>query len=281
MKRSFQILGIITLLVGSFIYNEKVGVVSKLNDDLLTEIKERQNDYKQQPIEAIIKDNTIIPGINGKKVDIKKTYTKMKQIGYFNEKLIVYKPLNVKKQLKNNKDKYIISANKTEKTISLMFKVNNKTNINKIIGILNKTNTKATFFIDSTFLENNHNLIINLINQNHIIGNLSNNEDYTHSDFVWMKTIITSAKKQKNNYCYTQTKNKKILKQCNLQNSYTIIPKTTIKDRPFINIKNNIDKGALIMLEGNKELEKELENIINYIISKGYKIQSLEKVLKE
>jgi len=112
-------------------------------------------------------------------------------------------------------------------------------------------------------------------------GNLSNNEDYTHSDFVWMKTIITSAKKQKNNYCYTQTKNKKILKQCNLQNSYTIIPKTTIKDRPFVNIKNNIDKGALIMLEGNKELENELENIINYIISKGYKIQSLEKVLKE
>jgi len=81
MKQSFQILGIITLLVGSFIYNEKVGLVSKLNDDLLTEIKEKQNDYIEKPIEAIIKNDTIIPGINGKIMDIKKTYTKMKQIG--------------------------------------------------------------------------------------------------------------------------------------------------------------------------------------------------------
>ncbi len=280
MKQSFQILGIITLLVGSFIYNERVGLVSKLNDDLLTEIKEKQSNYKQKPTEAIINGNTIIPGINGKKVDIKKTYTKMKQIGYFNEKLIVYKPLKVKQGLKENKDKYIISANKNKKELSLIFKVNKKTNINKIISVLDKTNTKATFFIDSSFLEKNHNLIINLIEKNHTIGNLSNKEDYTNPDFVWMKTIITNTK-QKDNYCLTQTKNKTILKNCSLQNSYTIIPTTIIKEKPFINIKNNINKGSLIMIEGGSELENELENIINYIVSKGYKIKSLEKVLQE
>ncbi len=280
MKKSFQILGIITLLVGSFIYNEKVGVVSKLNDDLLTEIKENQNNYKQKPIEATIKENTIIPGINGKKIDINKTYTKMKQIGYFNEKLIVYKPLKVKNKLKNNKDKYIVSANKNKKEISLIFKVNNKTNINKLISVLDKTNTNATFFINSSFLENNYNLVINLINKNHTIGNLSNKEDYTNPDFIWMKTIITNTK-QKENYCYSKTKNKTILKNCSIQKSYTIIPTAIIKDRPFINIKNSINNGALIMLEANNQLENELENIINYIISKGYQIKSLEKVLQE
>ncbi|MCI9110376.1 MAG: polysaccharide deacetylase family protein [Bacilli bacterium] len=281
MKKSFQILGIITLLVGSFIYNEKVGVVSKLNDDLLTEIKDKQKDYKQNPIEATIIQDTIIPGRNGKKVDVKKTYTKMKQIGYFNDKLITYKPLKVKNELKDNKDKYIISANKDKKSLSLIFKVNNKSNINKIISILDNTNTKATFFIDSKFLENNQDLVMMLINKKHIIGNLSNKENYNHSDFVWMKTIITKTGNQKNNYCYTPTKNKQILKNCSIHNSYTIIPTKIINERPFITIKNNINKGSLIMLNTSKELENELENIINYIISKGYQIQNLEKVLKE
>ncbi len=281
MKQSFQILGIITLLIGSFIYNEKVGVVSKLNDDLLLEIKESQNNYTQKPKEATIKSNTIIPGKDGKKVDIKKTYTKMKQIGYFDEKLLVYKPLEVKNKLKNNKDKYIISANKNEKTLSLIFKVTNNINLNNIISILNKTNTKATFFIDNTFLEKNNNLVITLIKEGHTIGNLSKKEDYTHSDFVWMKTIITKTGKQKNNYCYAENKNKTTLKSCSIQNSYTIIPTATIKEKPYINIKTEIKKGALISLETNKELENQLENIINYIKGKGYQINPLEKELQE
>lgn len=281
MKQSFQVLGIITLLVGSFIYSEKVDIVSKTNDTLLMQIKEQQNEYKQGPIESKVTKDTIIPGINGKEIDITKTYTKMKQIGYFNEKLIVYKPLKVKNKLSDNKDKYIISANKNKKEISLIFKVKNKDNLNNIISILDKTNTKATFFVDSTFLENNQNLVIYLINQNHTIGNLSNKENYNHPDFVWMKTILTKIGKQRNNYCYTQTKNKNTLKACNTQNSYIIIPVTIIKDKPSINIKNYIDKGSLIMLEVNKELETELENIINYIISKGYKLKSLENILQE
>ena len=95
-----------------------------------------------------------------------------------------------------------------------------------------------------------------------------------------MKTIITNTK-QNNNYCFAKTKNKTILNNCSIQNSYTIIPTAIIKDRPFINIKQNINKGSLIVLEGGSELENELENIINYVISKGYQIKSLEKVLQE
>lgn len=205
----------------------------------------------------------------------------MRQIGYFEEKLLVYKPLKVKNELKDNKDKYIISGNKKDKALTLIFKITNQTNINKIISILDKTNTKATFFIDSTFLEKNHNLVINLIKKGHTVGNLSNKENYSHPDFTWMKTIITSTKQQKNNYCYTKTKNKNVLNNCKINDSYTIIPTAIIKDRPFINAKNNINKGALILIENSSQLEIELENIITYIMSKGYKITSLEKELKE
>ena len=96
-----------------------------------------------------------------------------------------------------------------------------------------------------------------------------------------MKTVITKTGNQKNNYCYIEHKNKTIIKNCKIQNSYTIIPTAIIKEKPLINIKKAITKGAIITLKPTEELEIELENIINYITSKGYQIISLEKQLKE
>jgi hypothetical protein len=42
MKKCFQMIGIITLLIGSFIYTEKVGTAAKLTDPLLNEIKSKK-----------------------------------------------------------------------------------------------------------------------------------------------------------------------------------------------------------------------------------------------
>ena len=281
MKRTFQVIGIIALLIGSFMYTEEVGTTAKLSDELLNEIKTKSPEYKTKPIEATIKGNTIIPGISGKEVDVKKSYKKMKQIGYFNDKLLVYKSVPVKEGLKNNTDKYIISGNPNEKSVSLIFKVDNHTNINEIIGILDNHKIKATFYITSKYLEQNHNLIIRLLQKGHTIGNLSNNEDYSDSDFVWMKTIITSAATQKYNYCYTEKPDKDILKICDLQNSYTIIPTKVVNKRPFITVKQSLTPGAIISLNVISELKGELENIINYITSKGYSIKPLEKQLSK
>ena len=119
-----------------------------------------------------------------------------------------------------------------------------------------------------------------MINEGYTIGNLSNNEDYSDSNFVWMSTILTHSGSQRNNYCYASLEDKDVLKICNMHNSYTIVP-IVIKDNPFINIKNNLTKGAIISLNVNTKTFKELENIINYITSRGYKIKSIETFLKE
>lgn len=281
MKQSFQILGIITLVIGSFMYTEKVSTASKLSDDLLTEIEDKQENYNRQTVESITTKNTIIPGINGQKVNVEASYQNMREVGYFNEKLLKYDTISVKEPLKANQNKYIISGNQTRKQLALIFKVDSQDNINYIISILDNNNVQATFFIDSNFLQNNYNLVITLIQKGYTIGNLSNNEDYTDPDFAWMKTIITSVGNQKNNYCYTTKKNKTILKNCYLQDSYTIIPTFTTNQTPFITVKNNLTKGALISLEVNNNLNKEIENIVNYVLSKGYKIVSLEEELQE
>lgn len=281
MKKFFQIVGVITLMIGSFIYTENVQKVSKTTDTLLNEIKRKKDGYKENAIEPIIKDNTISPGINGKEVDIKKSYEQMSKIGYFDDKLLVYKNLPVENILDKNKDKYIISLNNSKMNINIIFKVENNEDITSIVKVLDKKNIKGTFFITSIFLEKHHNQIIELIERGYTIGNLSNYEDYEDSDFVWMKTIITNIGRQKYNYCLTNKPNKIILNNCKIQNSYTIMTSNIVNQKPLINIKKLLKPGNIIIMKVNTELKKEIEVIINYIDSKGYKIVPLEEGLKE
>ena len=281
MKKIFQIIGVITLMIGSFIYTENVQKASITSNTLLNEIKRKKDSYKENAIEPIIKDNTISPGLNGKEVDVKKSYEEMSKIGYFDDKLLVYKTLPVENILDKNKNKYIVSLNNSKMNISIIFKVKNNDNITNIIKILDKKNIKGTFFVTSGYLEKHQNQIIRLIQKKFTVGNLSNNEDYNDSDFVWMKTIITNIGNQKYNYCLTDKQNKKILSTCTIQNSFTIMTQNIIKTKPFINIKKMLKPGNIIVMDVNNELKKELEIILNYIETKGYNIMSLEEGLKE
>ena len=277
MKRILEIVGIITLLIGSFMYKEEVLMTSKLSDNLLEEIKNKCDKYKIKPIDAIVRDDTIIPGINGREINILESYEKMKEIGYFNDKLIVYNDLVVSNPLKINKDKYIVSGNKSKKEVALIFIVNK--DIYKIVKILNKENAKATFFIDSDYLENNHNYVIKLLKEGHTIGNLSRNNDYSDSDFIWMKTIFINSGYQKNNYCFVSKKDKKVIDICNISDSYTIL--ADVLKNPFTYIRGNLTNGGIYVLSFNNKYFEEVQSIIKYIKARGYEIKSLEELLKE
>lgn len=268
-------------MIGSFIYTDNVQKASVTSDTLLNEIKSKKDGYKENAIEPIIKDNTISPGLNGKEVDVKKSYKEMSKIGYFDDKLLIYKPLPVENTLDKNKDKYIVSLNNSKMNINIIFKVKSSDDITSIIKALDKKNIKGTFFITSGYLEKHHNQIIELIEKNYTIGNLSNNEDYEDSDFVWMKTIITNIGNQKYNYCLTNKPNKLIINTCKIQNSYTIMTNNIVKANPLINIKKMLKPGNIIVLDINKEVIKEIEIILNYIESRGYIIVPLEEGLKE
>ena len=75
--------------------------------------------------------------------------------------------------------------------------------------------------------------------------------------------------------------NKTIINNCKIQNSYTIMSNNIISDKPFINVKKALYPGSIIVIDVNNELNKEFEDIIDYILSKGYIIKSLEEGLKE
>jgi len=279
MKKFFEYLGLITLVGFSFFYTERTASVVKELDDIMIKIKEVSSNYKEEVIEAVIVENTIIPGMSGKEVNINSSYQKMRKLGMFNESYLEYEYIKPKELLKNNLDKYIISGNSNKKEVSLVFLVEERTNIDKVLKIIDENEIKANFFVDGNWFENNNELIIKLIENKHNVGNLSYNKNYQNSSFIWMDTIIKKIGKQKIGFCY-KTENKKDLENCTLQKNYTISP-IEIDSYPLINVKNNLTQGAILAFKINDSLNKEIDLIIKYINSKGLEIVNLEKLLNE
>ena len=164
--------------------------------------------------------------------------------------------------------------------ISLLFLIYENSNIDELIKILNTKNVEATFFIDGLWLEKNNEKITNIA-KNHEIGNLSYSGDYTNSSFSWMDIVIKNVINQGYSYCLMFDKNDEYMDICKINGNKTIYPNLYIKNNGLVNLKQNIKAGSLIAVEVNNNILNELDNMINYIESKGYQIAALNNHLME
>ena len=152
LKKLISPIIIIMLLVLSFYYTNKSVAFLKNADPIMKEIKNTEKKYKIDPINAQIVGNNIISGKNGKTIDYEKSYNKMKCYGTYNESLTSLKDLEPVISIKNNYNKYIVSGNKLNRNIALVFTVKENENIERVLSILDKKNITATFFIDGNYL---------------------------------------------------------------------------------------------------------------------------------
>lgn len=281
MKKIFEVIGLISLVCFSFFYTEKISTVIRENDDLLKQIEQIEEQYRVEAIDAIIDGNTIIPGVSGSQIDVKSSYKKMKKVDTFNSNLLVYEDIKPKVSVNGVYDKYIISGNKNKKEVSLLFLVENKTDIDKVVSTLRKYDIKVTFYIDGNWFEQNNEKITNLIEDGNVIGNLGYNYQYNTSGVSWMNTIVTKIGNQNATYCYVETEDEETLNICKNNRSYTIKPNLVVDNNPLIAIKQNITNGSIISLKINNQLNNELPLIIEYIHSKDLKIVTLADLLNE
>ena len=73
MKKVFQMIGLISLTCFSFFVTEQTAIVVSDMDEIMIEIKNKKDDYKTNPIDAIINNNTIIPGVSKREVNVNKS----------------------------------------------------------------------------------------------------------------------------------------------------------------------------------------------------------------
>ena len=281
MKKIFSIIGFVTLVCLSFIYTERASNLANSKDELMMTIKQLSSKYEIKSVDAIIDNDTFIPGINGTKVDCNKSYRAMKKYGVFNESLLEYKQIKPNDIIADNYDKYIISGNPEKNMVSLIIFVDSNTSVENIIKIADEKKVKLNLFVDSTWFKENNHLIEKYISNGHIIGNLSYNLDYNDGAYIYMDTIIKKIGKQKIGYCYADDENIQNLKICSMNKNYTIKPDSLIKDNYLTNIKSNLKSGSIISLKLSDNLNKELLVIINYINSKGFSIVNLDTLLFE
>lgn len=279
MKNIFKSIGLLTLICVSFIYTEKTINVAKEIDEIMIKIKEEAPNFKQEGTDAVIVGDTIIPGISGSVVDEDKSYAKLKEIGHYNSSLLEYKRVPPKVSIVNNYDKYIVSGNLTKKQVSLILILDEDSLLKEALTILE--DNKANFFVNSLWLEENSDDLLKIINAGHVVGNLSYNGDYNHSDFIWMDTIFKRAGGQEIGYCLAIEENEEYLKTCATHKNYTIKPSILNNRTPIIDLKEQLKNGSVIALNINNRTVKDLPLIVKHINSKGYKMVNLNEIITE
>lgn len=273
LKKIFKISAVLLLVGFSFFYTEKVTLIARNSDPIMRAIKKEESNKKVSNVNPVINNDEYIMGINGCEIDVDKSYSKMRSVGVFKEELIVMKETSNDKDLT---DKYVIGGNNKEKKVSLIFIVNKDIDSN-LTNYINDKNLKVNYFIDGKYLEENM-ITVKFLSENSNIYYLGENEEYSDENMLYHNNLISMNGSNEPKYCFTSDKDNNTLKLCNDYDMVTI-KSDIIKDNIYKRIKDKLNNGVIFAIDSDNI--DEIKVSINYILSKGYNIISLEDLLSE
>lgn len=273
LKKIFKISAVLLLVGFSFFYTEKVTMIARNSDPIMRAIKKEESNKKVSNVNPVINKDEYIMGINGCEIDVDKSYSKMRSVGEFKEELIVMKETSNDKDLT---DKYVIGGNNKEKKVSLIFIVNKDIDSN-LTDYINDKNIKVNYFIDGKYLEENM-ITVKFLSENSNIYYLGENEEYSDENMLYHNNLISMNGSNEPKYCFTSDKDNNTLKLCNDYDMVTI-KSDIIKDNIYKRIKDKLNNGVIFAIDSDNI--DEIKVSINYILSKGYNIISLEDLLSE
>jgi len=239
----------ILLIVISFYIADKIIIYMENKHPIMQEIDARLGFFQEAYVNAIIDDNTIIPGINGRNVNRRRSYARMGEFGLFNETFIVFNAVRPRISLQDNKDKVIVRGNPARRQVSLI-------------------------------LEPNDNIINHLVEQNiafTIIANLSieikREYEYIAAEIARDKmsdlALILNRRRVNSNICLVDRSN---IEFCH-EKSYFIVAPSIDTRRNINEILTSIRSGEIILVRENITLPH-----LNLILSE-IRRQDLEVVL--
>lgn len=245
---------VIFLCVFSFYVSDTAIIMVENMSPIMKEVKKFSDNYVE-PVNAIIEDNTIIPGRNGSKLNERESYLKMNEFGTFNETFLVYDYIKPDISLYDNLDKVIVNTNKKSE-ISLItsnsewdeyFK-ENKIAYTKIIK-------------DNSDLDKGG---------SYINGN-GDSEEFNKLNSYLKKNKMNSK------MCLVDYSN---IASCKSNKYFIIKPTIEINHSNLASVKKNISGGNIIFLNSNLSLS-EVKVIISYIRYKNLNIINLEELIRE
>lgn len=273
-----KILVLIIFTLISMYYTNICMEVLKEKDPIMQEIKSNMSKYEESANDATIIGNVIVPGHIGRRVNKNKSYSKMKKYGNYNETLTVMEEVKPELSVSNTFDKYIEKGNSNNKNVSFVFIYDE--NIDKVIKILNSKHVPSTIFLDGMYLENDS---LNGLKNNWNIDYelLSYNGEYDENLFKTSLSYLESVTKKSPKYCYSEVENSDVLNLCSKLKMHTIKPYIRIDDDLLKEVKSSLSNSIIISIKSSKSNISELSSVIDYVISKGYDIVSLDNLISE
>lgn len=273
-----KILVLIIFTLISMYYTNICMEVLKEKDPIMQEIKSNMSKYEESANDATIIGNVIVPGHIGRRVNKNKSYSKMKKYGNYNETLTVMEEVKPELSVSNTFDKYIEKGNSNNKNVSFVFIYDE--NIDKVIKILNSKHVPSTIFLDGMYLENDS---LNGLKNNWNIDYelLSYNGEYDENLFKTSLSYLESVTKKSPKYCYSEVENSDVLNLCSKLKMHTIKPYIRIDEDLLKEVKSSLSNSIIISIKSSKSNISELSSVIDYVISKGYDIVSLDNLISE
>lgn len=264
MKRFMTYISICFFAIFGFLYMNRVIELSKSNNVILNTLNEYKKEYDCGCVEGNINELGLITGINGKSVNVNKSYSNMKGIG-FKEDLIEYEQVECITSKDNNMDKYILSGNPSKNSISIVINIYSGKYYSQMINIFNELN------IESNILINNN---INTEHLNEYKNILIKGNSETDIDSLYNKL------NDRNNLLYcVKTDDFDVIDTCNKHNISSIIMKDEIKMDLLYNIKHSLNKGDIIFIKENEFNLNELSATLKYTKSRGINIVSINELV--
>lgn len=278
MKRVYPVILSCLLIAFSFYYTNKVAGIVRGKDPIMQSIKEEKANYEKKAINANVSGDNIIPGKNGKKVNIEASFQKMSQYGKYNDSLYVFDEVEPEVSINTYFDKYVESGREDSKDVALVFDILRFDNMDDVLSLLESNNVTATFFVDGLFMENNRSLLENVSKKGYEIELLSYNGGYDKIYFESSLHVLNDITKDRPKYCVAHYDKKEVLDICNSLSLHTVIPSIDTSNNSFSVVKNKLRGVSIIGLSNSRV---NLNTIINYIKQKGYNLVRLDTLLQE
>ncbi|MCM3572724.1 polysaccharide deacetylase family protein [Mesobacillus subterraneus] len=274
--------------------------VAGSKNSLMSEIELKAKEYEIEPSDAR-KDPVwkVVPGYNGLKVDIKKSFNKMEKEGEFDPEKLVFKQVPPRVHLNDLPPSAIYKGHPEKPMVSFIINVAwGNEYLTGMLATLKKHNVTASFFLEGRWVKNNPGMAKMIADAGHEIGNHS----FTHPNMKQLSAAKINEEITRTNEvieAVTSVKSKWFAPPSGYYKDEvveiaaahqlgtvmwsvdTIDWQKPSPDRLINRVMGKVHNGAMILMHPTESTAASLDQLITQIKAKDLQIGTVSSLLSE
>lgn len=256
MNKYLRGFGILAILCFSFYCAEQTALFMQKKDPIYETIVAVKEDYKVNPVDAIVSDQYITPGMVGLEINIVESFKNMKNVGAFQANKLVFEEIKPAETITSNKSLIIKQGNPLKLGVSFLV-----------------MDEQLIAYFEEMGMPYNILTTNNTVDKMRAYG-LKINYDFSNYDMVEKKLL---KNKENSDFCFITSNHKDF---CMSKNKILIEESKSINKTNFAKILPQIESGDIIYLQNNLGILN-LKLLLEQVRFKGLRVLSLNELLSE